>query len=111
MIDMLTALQDAFAALYNSLFIILVLWVILICVGLVFWLWNSNSRLREENYDLRRRAVRAEAAIAFAYDLPSPEAKSDFILEYRLGYKIRATYSGWPEFLQARLSAALDNRS
>ncbi|MGV1768760.1 hypothetical protein ACQZ6B_01160 [Agrobacterium vitis] len=110
MIDMLTALQDAFAVLYNSLFIILVLWVILMCVGLVFWLWNSNSRLREENYDLRVRAVTANAAIAFACALPEPKAKSDFLWEYRFGL-CADEVSGWPEFLHARLAAALDNRS
>ncbi|MCF1453435.1 hypothetical protein [Agrobacterium vitis] len=111
MIQLLSAFQDALAALYASMHSILVLWVIVICIGIILFLWNSNSRLREGNYELRRRTITAEAAVAFANTLTSPDAKANFLWECQFGGGRDALYSGWPAFLHARLAAALDNRS
>ncbi|MBB4005833.1 hypothetical protein [Allorhizobium taibaishanense] len=105
-------IQDAFAALYASLYVILTIWVIALCLGLVASLWNRNSRLREDNYDLRIRVITAEAALAFAEQLPSLQAKSDFLWEYMFGGSyVGAMHPSWPKFLHARISAALDTRS
>ncbi|MVA17452.1 hypothetical protein GOZ94_00640 [Agrobacterium vitis] len=84
--------------------------LVICCFGWILYLWNSNSTLRRAHVDDRVRRVSAEAALSFAANLPAHD-RAEFIWQYHFGGTPAVGYPAWPQFLQARINVALDNRS